>query len=224
VLSAKENDSKLFAMILASRAYSGMVGFPGEEDEKPARRRKKLTSRSSKEKVQSVDSTDKQAVYVFKVKKMHAKRVWRQIEIRSDQTLDQLHQVIFDAFSLDFGHLYTFDLHPKTWEAVEYSHPQAGGKSAVKAKIGGLGLELKEKFVYTYDLGDCLEHEVELVEIREVEKGAKYPREVKRSKPRKIQCEDCEDGMVTMTCTDHVMHICESCSEKHEDCMTIELE
>jgi hypothetical protein len=90
VLSAKENDSKLFAMILASRAYSGMVGFPGEEDEKPARRRKKPAPRSSK--------------------------------------------------------------------------------------------------------------------------------------PRKIQCEDCEDGMVTMTCTDHVMHICESCSEKHEDCMTIELE
>ena len=51
-------------------------------------------------------------VYVFKVALKGAKRIWRRIAIRSDQTLDELHQATFDAFDRYDEHLYSFYLPP----------------------------------------------------------------------------------------------------------------
>ena len=47
-------------------------------------------------------------IYTFKVKLKFAKRIWRRIDIRSDQTLKNLHDIIFTAFDRYDEHLYTF--------------------------------------------------------------------------------------------------------------------
>ena len=47
-------------------------------------------------------------VYIFKVALTDAKRIWRRIAIRGDQTLEKLHETIFEAFDRYDPHLYSF--------------------------------------------------------------------------------------------------------------------
>jgi hypothetical protein len=69
-------------------------------------------------------------VYSFKVALKHRKSIWRRIEARNDQTLDDLHWKIYDAFDRDDEHLYEF-LFPagadrgRDWRrlATRYVHP-----------------------------------------------------------------------------------------------------
>jgi hypothetical protein len=50
---------------------------------------------------------------------------WRKIEIKSDQTLQTLHQAIQAAFDFDDDHLYSFFLSNKAWDKkTEYSLPE----------------------------------------------------------------------------------------------------
>ncbi|MGE5633206.1 MAG: IS1096 element passenger TnpR family protein [Caulobacteraceae bacterium] len=106
--------------------------------------------------------------FVYNVKPLDIKKAKKQFEIKGSQTLDDLHELIFDAFKLDWGHLYSFFMSNKPWDAkTEYSHPQAEGKSAAKASVCGLNLRLKQKFMYIYDYGDEYRFEVELTEIKD---------------------------------------------------------
>jgi len=119
-------------------------------------------------------------VFAFKVKLYYNKRVWKKIEIKGTQTLDDLHESILSAFEMDYGHLYSFFMSNRAWDSkTEYCHPRAEGRSAENALIGNLDLDIKQKFMYLYDYGDELKFEVELVDIKEPEKDVKYPREVK---------------------------------------------
>jgi hypothetical protein len=47
-------------------------------------------------------------IYVFKVALFYAKRIYRKIAIEGDQPLDDLHQVIYEAFDRYDEHLYSF--------------------------------------------------------------------------------------------------------------------
>ena len=46
--------------------------------------------------------------YMSKVNLKQAKRIWRTIAVRGDQTLEDLHEAIFAAFDRDDEHLYSF--------------------------------------------------------------------------------------------------------------------
>ena len=94
-------------------------------------------------------------VFVFKAKVFYNKRISRTIEIKGNQTLDDLHESIFESFELEEGHLYSFFMSNKAWDKdSEYSHPQAYGRSADNIKISVLNLQKKQKFIYLYDYGD----------------------------------------------------------------------
>lgn len=47
-------------------------------------------------------------MFVFKVALKGARRIWHRIAIRSDQTLDDLHKAIFNAFDRYDEHIYSF--------------------------------------------------------------------------------------------------------------------
>jgi len=110
-------------------------------------------------------------VFVFKVSLMGNKDIWRRIAIRSDQTLDHLHAVIYRAFDRDDEHLYSFyTLFPgeKRWanprNGVEYTSPieikgaisfkREPVRNAGKTTIGSLGLTRRAKLRYLFDFGD----------------------------------------------------------------------
>jgi hypothetical protein len=63
--------------------------------------------------------------YTFHVSLPGTGRVWRKIEMRADQTLEDLHFAIQDAYEWDADHLYSFFMSGKAWdESTEYCLPE----------------------------------------------------------------------------------------------------
>lgn len=63
--------------------------------------------------------------YTFHVSQPGGGRVWRKIELKSDQTLEDLHFAIQDAYDWDADHLYSFFMSGRAWDASsEYSLPE----------------------------------------------------------------------------------------------------
>lgn len=134
-------------------------------------------------------------VFVFKVALQVDKKIWRRIAVRSDQTLEDLHDVIFDAFERYDEHLYSFYLPPAgskgrraMMDAVEYTSPfmfeepdffgWAEPQDASQTTIAMLGLEPKRRLRYLFDFGADWWHEVTVEHIDGIPDAAKYPRVV----------------------------------------------
>jgi len=63
--------------------------------------------------------------YTFHVSLPGSGRVWRKIEMRADQTLENLHFAIQNAYGWDADHLYSFFMSGKAWdESTEYRLPE----------------------------------------------------------------------------------------------------
>jgi hypothetical protein len=135
--------------------------------------------------------------YAFKVKFMWAKRIYRTIELRSEQTLDNLHLAIQRAIRWDNDHLYSFFLNGKHDERYRFSCPWEKDRPPLtsEAAIGELGLTPKHKFLYYFDYGDSHEFEVQVVGIRPTAEPATYPRvvESKGKAPAQYYYGDGED-------------------------------
>ena len=129
--------------------------------------------------------------YIFKVKLKYDKRIWRKIETLSNQTLDDLHIEIINAFEFDFDHLYAFFMSNECWdESTEYSDPKCdSGESADGITISELNLIPKQKFLYLYDFGDEWEFEVEFIGNGKKDEKIEYPRiiESKGKSPEQYQ-------------------------------------
>ena len=132
------------------------------------------------------------AVHVFKVALAGAKRTWRRIAIRDDQTLDDLHESIFALFHRYELHLYSFfftlpGAKGRNWMegAKEYTSPLhfdsnhvgRGVRNASKTHLRELPLEVGQVFVYIFDFGDDIRHEVTVEKLDlPVEEKAIYPK------------------------------------------------
>ncbi|MBN2513612.1 MAG: plasmid pRiA4b ORF-3 family protein [Sedimentisphaerales bacterium] len=104
-------------------------------------------------------------------------RIWRKIEVAADIRLDKLHNVIQDVMGWTDTHLHSFNAGED-----EYGMPDPdddifdeGMLDERKARLTDLVGRCKDRFVYVYDFGDNWEHTVELVEIKDPQKGMKYP-------------------------------------------------
>lgn len=131
--------------------------------------------------------SDKNKIYSFKVKHFHNKRSYKVIEIKSTQSLEDLAQSIISNFGLDFGHLYSFFMNNKAYDAdYEITCPFNNTTKNItpRFKINKLSLEPKQKFMFLYDFGDDITFEVEFLNTTDIEKGVKYPRVTKESKTK----------------------------------------
>ena len=130
-------------------------------------------------------------LYRFKVALDWNRTTWRRIEMRGDQTLDDLHDAIQRAFDWDNDHLYAFYLSGKAWDqGSEYQSPYGEeGRSAAAYRLEGLPLRPKQKIMYVFDFGDDLRHVVTLEAIAPggVEVGASYPRITEQQGPNEPQ-------------------------------------
>ncbi|SRR5258708_6967207 len=136
-------------------------------------------------------------VYHLKIKLAAAKKIWRLIAIRGDQTLDDLHEAIFKAFDRYDEHLYSFYFLPpgvkgrnRRRQATEFTHPYGvdegsfwGGepqRSAADTTIDDLTLQKGQLFEYLFDFGDSWEHEIVVERIEDEADNKKYPRILKK--------------------------------------------
>ncbi|NJR51681.1 MAG: plasmid pRiA4b ORF-3 family protein [Leptolyngbyaceae cyanobacterium CSU_1_3] len=118
-------------------------------------------------------------------------QVIRTIEIRGDQTLADLHEIIFNAFDREEEHMYEFQLRgngPNDPDADRYGLAMTldddfGSSIAgdvAKTAIGSLNLAVEEPFGYWFDFGDDWWHQVSVVAITEPQPKVNYPRITQR--------------------------------------------
>jgi hypothetical protein len=121
------------------------------------------------------------------------KIVCRTIQIRGDQTLEDLHYAIFDAFGREDQHMYEFQVGgkgPMDSKARRYvlsgafENPIPGSRRAAgdvtRTTIGSLGLKTDDAFGYWFDFGDDWRHQVSVVSITEKAGRGNYPKVTKR--------------------------------------------
>lgn len=125
-------------------------------------------------------------VYAFAATFGHASRT---VELRSEQTLDQLAWAIVDAFGWDSDHLYAFtlslELEDHAFEMACEVAPGSGqdaGDGPLSMPIGALGMPAGHRFGMLYDFGDNNVFAVRLVEVKEQAVAhASYPRVAART-------------------------------------------
>ena len=112
----------------------------------------------------------------------------RTLEIRSDQTLEVLHEAIFAAFDRDDEHLYEFHLgggQPMDPKARRYVEPMAmdspflDGEPAsdvTRTTLGSLDLQVGDAFAYWFDFGDDWWHEIQVLAIEEKVPRGRLPK------------------------------------------------
>lgn len=119
----------------------------------------------------------------------------RTIVIRGDQTLDDLHDIIFDAFDRFDPHMYEFQIGgkgPNDTDARKYAvrDPDADG-DASKTTIDSLGLAVGDAFGYWFDFGDDWWHQVNVISIiKDNIPEGRYPEIIKEVGESPPQYED----------------------------------
>lgn len=114
-------------------------------------------------------------------------QVIRTIEIRGDQTLADLHRMIFKAFNREEEHFYEFQLkgskpHDPNAEryglamAMQDDSEDAMTGDVEETQIGLLNLEVDEFWGYWFDFGDDWWHRIQVMAIQQPEPKVKYPR------------------------------------------------
>lgn len=118
--------------------------------------------------------------------------VSRTIQIRGSQTLEDLHNAIFDAFDRDDEHLYAYEFGKRPLErnAKKYvTKYELEGPFADEVDheglvhdttIGALDLKPRQAFFYWFDFGDDWWHKIKVVSIEEGASEGKYPRVTKK--------------------------------------------
>lgn len=150
-------------------------------------------------------------VYCFRVKLVGNEKVFRDIEIMGAQTLDDLHDSIFDAFDREDEHLYSFYLtrkavknfrrindfpeftHPMVFEEDDMYDDDENKHDASIVTIDVLELSEGEHLYYLFDFGDNWWHELSVLEIKEADKAWDYPRIVKKCGESPDQYPDSDD-------------------------------
>ena len=100
--------------------------------------------------------------YTFHVSIPNTGRVWRKIELTGDQTLEDLHFAIQDAFDFDADHLYSFFMSGRAWDPeTEYCLPRGAdpwgldlGDEDEGEDEGGDELDAETKEALAAALGD----------------------------------------------------------------------
>ena len=113
-------------------------------------------------------------------------RVARTIQIRGDQTLEVLHEAIFDAFDRFDEHLYQFEIggkKPMDRKAARYVMPEAMDNpfadvpdiDAGQTEIGSLGFKPRQVFFYWFDFGDDWWHKLKVLNVHEDAPPGEFP-------------------------------------------------
>ncbi|MDB5306673.1 MAG: hypothetical protein JWO38_875 [Gemmataceae bacterium] len=115
------------------------------------------------------------------------KEIRRDIEIRGDQTLEQLHQAIFEAFDRSDEHLYEFQFGKRPFDpdGPNYGVPdlqksKKGHGDARETTLDALDLKPNRVFGYLFDFGDEWFHQVQVERIGQAIPTVTYPRVIKR--------------------------------------------
>ena len=100
--------------------------------------------------------------------------IWRRVLIRSDTSLEQLHEVLQTTMGWLRGHLHQF-----VADGVQYGVPDDDWGAEVHDEslvtLGDVAPAAGDRLLYEYDFGDGWEHDLVVEKLLEPEPGATYP-------------------------------------------------
>lgn len=101
-----------------------------------------------------LDQTFTNGVHTFKVALNGS--TWRKVVLSANHTMQDLHQIIIQAFGFDDDHLYSFFMDNKQWsqDAIVSAFDNDGQASADEVTIGSVGMRTGQRFLYLFDYGD----------------------------------------------------------------------
>jgi len=116
--------------------------------------------------------------YVLRVNHRSLPEVWRDLELAEDNTLEDLHLLIQQAYHWWDDHLYSFFLSGEAWDdESEIGSPWSEARLHThQVQMGQMELEEGQVFLYLFDYGDQHEFDVTVLRINPVAPKGKYPR------------------------------------------------
>jgi hypothetical protein len=105
--------------------------------------------------------------------------IWREVEVPTATTLKQLHAIVQAAMGWEDAHLWEFTIGR---EAIS-------GSRAARVTLQDLLRPRVTRLGYTYDMGDCWEHQLTLTKPRPADPALAYPRYIVGENP--APPEDC---------------------------------
>ena len=119
-------------------------------------------------------------IYKFRVIVDTEQDVFRDIEIETDATFEQLHEAVLDAFDFESGEMASFYMSNEQWEkGLEIPLLDMAGDAALSMKSTKLSDMLSkpsEKVLYVYDFMRMWIFYVELMEVKKDAPSTIYPR------------------------------------------------
>lgn len=118
--------------------------------------------------------------------------VSRTIQIRGDQTLEDLHDAIFTAFDREDDNMYEFRFGNSALDTEErcyvlpsefnskLSKQKVVAGDVTRTRIDTLNLSMNETFTYWFDFSDDWIHRITVLEAEETIPQGKYPRIIAR--------------------------------------------
>ena len=107
--------------------------------------------------------------YQLKAAYLGNKRIYTVLDVSANSTLDDLCDMILDAFDFTHEHLYLFNLGGRGYGSGKdvYLDMPDPGENGTNVKLGKLNLVPKQKFYFLYDFGDDWEFEIQVQKIYE---------------------------------------------------------
>jgi hypothetical protein len=128
--------------------------------------------------VSAEDNPTPQTIATLRIDLLHSDPpIWREIEVPVAMTLKQLHAVIQAAMAWEDAHLWEFTL----------GRERIGSSRAARLTLQDLLRPRTTKLGYTYDMGDCWEHQLTLTMPRRRRIAAASPAFTPNSKPSPIR-------------------------------------
>ncbi|MHB8877796.1 MAG: plasmid pRiA4b ORF-3 family protein [Myxococcaceae bacterium] len=129
----------------------------------------------------------KSVTYVLRVSLAWKPTVWRDLELRGDQTLDELHGAIQEAFGWDNDHLWCFFMAVVKGkfrlrrQQPDSTYGNSDDALSPHVPLAHFALRPRRRFSYLFDFGDNLLHLVTVQKAGKPEAGVAYPRRVAES-------------------------------------------
>ncbi len=165
--------SALFGAPVQVYNYENPPDLPREYDPNRGERRPRPSPLGQKGPVKT---------FTFRVSHRAWPKIWREIEIAADQTLEDLHLIIQEAYDWADDHLYSFFMSGRAWDqSSEIGCPWSdSSRHTHQAQIEQLGLQVKQTFLYLFDYGDGHEFKVQLLKVNPAAPKDPYPKIVAR--------------------------------------------
>ncbi|GIN70776.1 hypothetical protein J14TS2_12510 [Bacillus sp. J14TS2] len=160
-------------------------------------------------------------IYQFKVQLLGFRPpIWRRLQIESNMTFLDFHQVLQLAFEWEDYHLHTYRMTKSNGESIKPLEIGAEDEYGLfspaydeaETLLSDFFIQEKDRAVYIYDFGDDWIHEIILEKVLTPEKGVAYPfcvkamREAPEEDSRGMYLDDVspEETMNSEALTDHV--------------------